>query len=425
VHSNSFRTVRGRTLVAFILDEVSFWRDEASATPDVETYRAILPSLATTNGMLVGISTPYRKLGLLHQKHRDHFGQDDGDVLVVQGASKIFNPSLNDAVIEAQRAADPTAAGAEWDAEFRSDIGAFLDDALIDRAVEYDRPLELPPQEGVIYRAFTDASGGTGGDAYTLTIGHREAMHDRPGEHRFVADVVRGTSGAFDPQEVTRQYAALCKEYRIRQVVGDNYAAQWVAGAWRDVGMEYRKSPLPKGQIYLEVIPLFTRGLVSLPDHSRLIRELRLLERHTHRSGRDDVRHPHNGRDDHANATCGVLHLLAKVAAKAAFRAVMPIMVSGPARYFPGSDAPQGDVAVITPLPSAEAVAAEASPAPSQQPSPPPSSDGVLMPAPPNLPPEERAARVAAINAARPPAEWLADYQRLDQPWRPYVRRFY
>src|SRR5262249_9242664 len=94
VHSNSHRTVRGRTLVAAVLDEVSFWRDESTATL-TETYTAILPSLATTNGMLVGISTPYRKLGLLHQKHRDHFGVDDDDgVLVVQGASRVFNPSL-------------------------------------------------------------------------------------------------------------------------------------------------------------------------------------------------------------------------------------------------------------------------------------------------------------------------------------------
>ena len=74
--------------------------------------------------MLVGISTPYRKLGLLHQKHRDHFGVDDEDVLVVQGASKLFNPSLSETTIAAQRTADPTAAGAEWDAIFRDDIAS-------------------------------------------------------------------------------------------------------------------------------------------------------------------------------------------------------------------------------------------------------------------------------------------------------------
>src|SRR5262249_36711406 len=141
VHSNSYRTVRGRTLVAAIFDETAFWRDESTSTPDTEVYSAVLPALATTNGMLIGISTPYRKLGLLHQKWRDHFGVDDDGVLVVQGASRVFNPSLSDAVLAAQRAADPTAAGAEWDAEFRSDIGAFLDDELIDAAIDHGRPL--------------------------------------------------------------------------------------------------------------------------------------------------------------------------------------------------------------------------------------------------------------------------------------------
>jgi len=41
-----------------------------------------------------------------------------------------------------------------------------------------------------------------------------------------------------------------------------------------------------------------------------LLRELRLLERHTHRSGRDTVDHPKGGRDDHANAVCGVAVLV-------------------------------------------------------------------------------------------------------------------
>ena len=55
------------------------------------------------------------------------------------------------------------------------------------------------------------------------------------------------------------------------------------------------------------MLPLFTRGLARLPNHPKLLRELRLLERHTHRSGRDSVDHPRNGHDDHANSVAGVL----------------------------------------------------------------------------------------------------------------------
>ena len=128
--------------------------------PDVEVYTAVLPGLARTDGMLVAISTPYRKLGLLYQKHRDCFGDDNDDVLVVRGASKVFNPTLSDATIAAQRAADPTGSAAEWDAVFRDDLSSFLDDQSIDAAVDHGRPLELPPREGVLYHTFVDMGGG-------------------------------------------------------------------------------------------------------------------------------------------------------------------------------------------------------------------------------------------------------------------------
>jgi hypothetical protein len=306
IHANSFRSVRGRTLCAAILDEVSFWRDELSAAPDSETYSALLPSLLTTAGMLVGISTGYRRAGLMHQKHRDFFGVDSTDTLVVQGSTQRFNQTIDDAALAALRAADPAAASSEWDGTFRDDIAAFLDDALIDGAIEHGRPLELPPQAGIHYRAFTDASGGRG-DAYTLCIGHKEGAC-------FVIDVIRGTHPAFDPHEVTRGYAALLKEYRISDVIGDHYAAEWVAGAWRDCGVAYIRSEQNKSAIYLEALPLFTRGLIRLPDHARLLRELRLLERHTQRSGKDSVDHGRNGSDDYANALCGVLKNLASAA---------------------------------------------------------------------------------------------------------------
>jgi hypothetical protein len=114
VHPNSFRSVRGRTLVACIFDEVAYWRDDTTSTPDNETYGAVFPSLLTTNGMLVTISSPYRRTGLLHTKHKRYFGVDDADTLVVQGSSKQFNGTLDDAAIAAQQEADPAAARSEW-----------------------------------------------------------------------------------------------------------------------------------------------------------------------------------------------------------------------------------------------------------------------------------------------------------------------
>ena len=93
----------------------------------MEIYAALVPSLATIPGaMLIGISTPYRRAGLLYQKWKDHFGQDDDDVLVVHGGSRIFNPTLPERIVADALKRDAAAARSEWLAEWRDDIAAFL-----------------------------------------------------------------------------------------------------------------------------------------------------------------------------------------------------------------------------------------------------------------------------------------------------------
>ena len=66
---------------------------------------------------------------------------------------------------------------------------------------------------------------------------------------------------------------------------------------------------VPRSELYLEGLPLFTRGLVRIPDDPLLLRELRLLERRTARSGRDSVDHGVGGSDDFANALFGAMNL--------------------------------------------------------------------------------------------------------------------
>ena len=200
VHPNSFRTIRGRTLLACVFDEVAYWATSQTANPDIETYRAVLPALATTSGVLIAISSPYRKAGLLHAKHRDHFGRDSEGVLVIKGATIAFNPGIDTGAIERARESDPTAALSEWDAEFRQDLSAFLSDELIDGAVDHGRPLELPPREGIVYRVFGDVSAGRS-DATAICIGHVE-------DQIVVIDVVRGRPAPHNPADAITELCA-------------------------------------------------------------------------------------------------------------------------------------------------------------------------------------------------------------------------
>ena len=189
--------------------------------------------------------------------------------------------------------------------EFRSDLAGFLDDEVIDRAVNELRPLELAPAPyGVFYRAACDATGGAqGGDAYRFCIAHVVG-------EKVIIDLVRAKFGPFDPQELTKEYADLCRQYRVGTITGDAYSKEWVQHAWRATGISYVQAELPASQLYLEMQPLFYRGLIELPPDQNLIRELKLLERRPGNLGKEQVSHPRGVHDDRAMAVAGVCRVL-------------------------------------------------------------------------------------------------------------------
>jgi hypothetical protein len=169
VHTASYRTVRGYTIVAAILDELAFWRSDESAEPDIEVVRALRPAMATVPGaMLLGISSPYSRRGVLWNAYRQHFGEDS-DVLVWQASTESMNPNVDERVIAEAYRDDPVAATAEYGAEFRSDIDSYVTREAVEAVVVPGRR-ELPPVPNVRYRAFVDPSGGSQ-DSMTLRGG--------------------------------------------------------------------------------------------------------------------------------------------------------------------------------------------------------------------------------------------------------------
>jgi hypothetical protein len=318
--ANDYRTLRGRTLLLAILDEASFLRDESSTTPDIEAARALLPGLSTARGMLCILSSPYRRVGLLYQRYRDFFAKDGDGVLCVAGCSLAFNPTLDQAEIAAAREADPQAALSEWDGEFRSDLLQFLDDASIDGAVDASRPAELPTPRAICH-AFTDMAAG-GPDASTIAVCYRDG-------ERIICAALRGRHG--NPQAAVEEFAALAKSYRCRTITGDNFAKDWVANAYRSCGLEYRRSPLTRSDLYLEGRIHFARNLINIPNNPVLVRELRFLERRVSKTGRDQVSHPAAGgthHDDHANSLFGAMYLCAKAAQRTKSKIVSPSVFS-------------------------------------------------------------------------------------------------
>jgi hypothetical protein len=286
IHSANFKTVRGRTLLGAVIDEVAYLQIEGSASPDAEVYRALRPALSTTSGMMVGISSPYAMRGLLFEKVRATFGKDDADVLTVRGATQAFNPTIDVAVIAAAKRDDPEAAKAEWDGEFRGDLQSYVDRDRVLACVD-DGVIERPFHVRYRYFAYCDPSGGSV-DSMATAIAHCEG-------ERVVLDAVLEIRPPFSPVDA------------VTEIVD---------------------AELNRSELFLQFLPLLTSGNCVLLDQPRIVNQIAMLERRTGRTGRDAIDHRPGQHDDVAVVTAGALvtaaSMGAKLAAREAWRARQP-----------------------------------------------------------------------------------------------------
>jgi hypothetical protein len=325
VATASFRTTRGYSFAAVLADELAFWFDsETSANPASEILVALRAAMATMpNALLMVATTPYARRGSVYETWRRHWAKDGDPILVWRASTRRMNPLVPQSVIDEAMEADPASAAAEYLAEFRSDVAAFVEREVIDALVVPGR-FELPPMSGITYSAFTDPSGGSS-DSMTLAIAHRDHR-----SRRLVLDAVREVRPPFSPDDVVTEFAALLKSYQCHAVSGDRYGGEWPRERFREHGIRYNVAERFTSDIYRDVLPLLNSGVVELLDVQRLHAQFFGLERHTARSGRDLIRHPDGQHDDLANAAAGALTMIAAADTPAMWRREMFLVDGAP-----------------------------------------------------------------------------------------------
>jgi hypothetical protein len=190
----SYRTIRGRTVIAGLADEAAFWSDENSSNPDTEVIAALKPAMATVPGsMLLIASSPYARRGVLWQNFQRHFGRAGGP-LVWRADTRTMNPTVAQSFIDEETEKDPASAAAEYGAEFRSDVEQFVSREAVDACVVPGRH-ELPWTSGVRYVGHCDPSGGSA-DSMTLAV----AFSDK--DKRVILAAVRERRPPFSPDDV-------------------------------------------------------------------------------------------------------------------------------------------------------------------------------------------------------------------------------
>ncbi len=294
-----FRSIRGFSCPLVILEEAAFFYQEGNRT-DAEAVRAIRPALATLDGILCVISSPFAKSGAVYDAYSRSYGVD-GDILIWKAPSKVMNPLLKQDLIDQAMAEDREAAMSEWEADFRSDISSFINPEIIDQCTAWGCH-ERAPLETNTYFAFTDMAGGSGKDSATLGISHSE-------NGKAILNCIREIRPPFSPEAVVEEFSNTLKNYRIQKVSGDRWAGDWPKERFSLKGIIYEPEERSKSEIYVECLPLFNSGQVELLDIEVLRRQLCALERRTHSGGRQSIDHPISraGRDDVSNAACGAL----------------------------------------------------------------------------------------------------------------------
>ena len=191
--------------------------------------------------------------------HRSHYGRDDDPVLVWQADTRTMNPTVPQNVIDRHMADDPARAGAEWLAEFRTDIEFFIDREAVEACVTPDMR-ERPPLRNIAYRAFVDPSGGRA-DAFTMAIAHYEAAKET-----VVLDALREIRPPFAPEVIVAELSHLLKSYNVSAVQGDRYAGEWPVEQFAKFGVRYEPSAKPKSELYVDLLPYVNSRRIDLLD---------------------------------------------------------------------------------------------------------------------------------------------------------------
>lgn len=177
--------------------------------------------------------------------------------------------------------------------------GAYLDQCRIIDAIETGIRVRQW-QEGIVYHAFVDMSGGSSDDA-CLAIAHVEGT-------TVVLDLIVKQNGSppFNPRSAVAKFCSILDEWGIASVTGDAYAGDTFRHDFEERGIRYVKSRLDKTEIYKSLEPRLNAGEVRLLDVPELTEQLlTLVVKGAH------IDHETGSHDDWANAAAGALGVAA------------------------------------------------------------------------------------------------------------------
>lgn len=314
--------VSGPTLIGAVYDEWAKWPGEESATPDYEVDASLRPALAPVIGAPprrhIRITSAYLQEGDAYDTERASFGVAGAPVLVVRGNTETFNPAIDRAWLERERARNPHVYereyggtnGPQWQpAVTKGWFGLEVVTACVDK----DRT-ESPRIAGVHYTLAIDQAFKA--DRFAIAVTHAEYPEAEPrsiggpgAAPRYIIDLAKAWRApkdhALSVEQAACDVAAICERYGNHAVYCDQFAAEPLKVVFKRYGVQLIERPWTastKPIKYRAVRDAMVDKSVRLPNHPELIREFCNIQGRLLRSGGESIE-AHRGGDDLVSAT--------------------------------------------------------------------------------------------------------------------------
>ncbi len=264
--------LRGKTIVAAVLDEFAFFRDENFHVNDVEVYRAISPRVLK-HGQILIPSTPWAESGLLHKFWKENFGEPNTALVAHAPTLTILDNEETRALVARERKNDPVNAAREFDAKFMgADAAAFFDPRAIEASIDDELVLPVSLMAGCIVAPGADFAFRT--DSSALTIVQRDV------DAYYLSEIVELTPGkkALVPSAVVKTFGGVAARYGAKQLVADGHYEESIREHLFEEKLSLVRAPdgaQGKAEAYQVCRTVLHNGQLRLPRHERLLQQLR------------------------------------------------------------------------------------------------------------------------------------------------------
>ena len=278
-----------------VFDEATRMNGASDAVVNLDDARSALLGRLLPGAQILYIGSPWAPHGPVYEMVQEHWRKPSARMVVLRGSGPMLNPQWwTPARCARLQEQDPTAYQTDVLGEFADPESGLINPVAL-RTATRESPLELEPDPVARYVAAIDPSEGTASaNPWTLVIvEHSPAPRmPTPGDpqplpKRFRVALAREWRGS-GPDRTLAEIAAICRRYRIRTAITDQYSGAAISDIAARHGLQLfidRWSATSKLEAFQNLATLIANDQLELCPDRQLKRDLLSVKRRTTQQG--------------------------------------------------------------------------------------------------------------------------------------------